>query len=809
MKTNRIIQLAAGVLLLTACTSDFYEEYVNGRVPVNLGYEVLTAEESTRTAASTTLNDATIASGDNITVKIKNNGADASAYNPYNYTAGDGGAMNPPSPKPYYPTGSTNIDILAYYPANAASNFDVAADQTTDDNYKASDLMVATVTNQAKTTSTVALAFQHKMAKLVVTATAGDGVNTIQTITLKNVKRRVTFTNTSGAVGSATTISGSTDVVLFKSGTGTSGTGAALIPAQTIEGDVLEIVTDQGTATYNVGNSGKTFNANTKYTISVTVNRTAVGATNTITWGSEASATIQPTVTKLRAVITPEGAIPGLFTINADGDQVFFSQGNLQYKASTGTWRFAENQYDYVGNGTNGNVTGSTNASINSNYSGWIDLFGWGTSGWNNGNAFYQPYSSSNATSGTYTYANGYGYGPTSGGTYTYSLTDSYANADWGVYNAISNGGNSAGLWRTLTKDEWKYVFNTRSTTSGVRYAKATVNGVSGVILLPDDWSTSYYSLASTNTVDAAYNTNSISSSDWSSKFEAHGAVFLPAAGKRSGATVSLAGLNGHYWSTTASGTNYAYFVSFRSGGVSPADGSGRCNGFSVRLVRPAWYKEASSATASDIGKIICSNGHIHTNVSDVACGGTASAMIAYVGSVPGYFDNFLAIALTDAHTTYTTYSDAQSKVDTYASNHAVTVGSTTYNTNSGSSGNSCYDVVTYSTSTASNTRTGSAVKGWRIPTVTDWRYIFAGIGGPSATSPVGVGAGTAYGNGGSLRSSINTACGNSALQSSGYWSSSELSDNTDNAWAYYFGSSYFIYNSKANDYYVRAVFAY
>ena len=302
MKTNRIIQLAAGVLLLTACTSDFYEEYVNGRVPVSLGYEVLTAEESTRTAASTTLNDATIASGDNITVKIKNNGADASAYNPYNYTAGDGGAMNPPSPKPYYPTGSTNIDILAYYPANAASNFDVAADQTSDANYKASDLMVATVTNQARTTSTVALAFQHKMAKLVVTATAGEGVNTIQTITLKNVKRRVTFTNTSGAVGEATAITG-TDVILFKSGTSTSGTGAALIPAQTITGNVLEIVTDQGTAVYNVP-AGKAFAANTKYTITVTVNRTAVGATNTITWGSGENVTINPASTTQELSIT-------------------------------------------------------------------------------------------------------------------------------------------------------------------------------------------------------------------------------------------------------------------------------------------------------------------------------------------------------------------------------------------------------------------------------------------------------------------------------------------------------------------------
>jgi hypothetical protein len=43
------------------------------------------------------------------------------------------------------------------------------------------------------------------------------------------------------------------------------------------------------------------------------------------------------------------GAISGKFTINANGDQVYFSQGNLQYQASTNTWRFAENQWNYVG----------------------------------------------------------------------------------------------------------------------------------------------------------------------------------------------------------------------------------------------------------------------------------------------------------------------------------------------------------------------------------------------------------------------------------------------------------------------------
>ena len=69
-------------------------------------------------------------------------------------------------------------------------------------------------------------------------------------------------------------------------------------------------------------------------------------------------------------VMATEGALPGKFTINAQGDQVVFSQGNLQYKASIDMWRFAKNQYDTIG---------SRNANISPAYTGWIDLFGWGS----------------------------------------------------------------------------------------------------------------------------------------------------------------------------------------------------------------------------------------------------------------------------------------------------------------------------------------------------------------------------------------------------------------------------------------------
>jgi hypothetical protein len=271
----------------------------------------------------------------------------------------------------------------------------------------------------------------------------------------------------------------------------------------------------------------------------------------------------------------PTGALNGLFTINENGDQVYFSQGNLQYQATTDTWRFAENQFDFVGNATQGNVfeggIKSNNSNISPGYSGWIDLFGWGTSGWNCGNTYYYPWDFNDSD---YTL-----YGPPGEN----NLMGDYAHSDWGVHNTISNGGNQAYLWRTLTKEEWIYVFNTRNTDSGVRYAKAEVNNVNGMILLPDDWNVMYYTLNNTNDVASSYNSNIISDAQWLI-LEQYGAVFLPVTGARQGTNVYDINV-GYYWSSSCWNNRGAYNVYISNTSFMPSDYLGRPIGLSVRLV--------------------------------------------------------------------------------------------------------------------------------------------------------------------------------------------------------------------------------
>ncbi|MBP5372138.1 MAG: T9SS type A sorting domain-containing protein [Bacteroidales bacterium] len=232
--------------------------------------------------------------------------------------------------------------------------------------------------------------------------------------------------------------------------------------------------------------------------------------------------------------IKENGAIKAAFSVGKN-KKVYFSQGNLQYQASTGTWRFAENQWNFVGKCKStqyypnqpqdtGNVfvdgVRCENENVSPTYNGWIDLFSWGTSGWESGAKAYQPYDTS-TVKGDY---------------YQGGASGNAANIDWGVYNPISNGGNEAGLWRLPTITEWEYVLTMR-TNASEKKGTATVNGVKGLILLPDEWTlpddiTFTSGLENNNFRNCTYTAD-----EWT-KMEGNGAVFLPLAGYRRGVTI-------------------------------------------------------------------------------------------------------------------------------------------------------------------------------------------------------------------------------------------------------------------------------
>lgn len=273
----------------------------------------------------------------------------------------------------------------------------------------------------------------------------------------------------------------------------------------------------------------------------------------------------------------------GRFTINGNGQQVNFSPGNLQYYKKlndNGTvderWRFAIHQYDYVGKGTSGygNVSSSDNKihkwvtrGVNHGKDHtlglhWIDLFGWGT-----------------------------GSDPLNFKTNKSSFTD------WNNYNNIIGS-----EWYTLSIAEWSYILDSR--TTNLRFLKATVNGVKGLILFPDGFAWPSHVIGSTTIYDKinikndAF-TESITTTQWTS-LENKGAVFLPTGGYRTlrggcnytgipsdeVGSISNSSTHGYYWARDAVDATNAKNLRIFGLNIATATAAEKKTGYSVRLVK-------------------------------------------------------------------------------------------------------------------------------------------------------------------------------------------------------------------------------
>lgn len=152
---------------------------------------------------------------------------------------------------------------------------------------------------------------------------------------------------------------------------------------------------------------------------------------------------------------------------------------------------------------------------------------------------------------------------------------------DWHYYPATyDDWGSHVGTgWRTLTKKEWYYILGKRAGAAAKRGA-ATVCGVHGLVLLPDNWEGDSFNKG----FDDGWSTNEYDTASWAA-MEAAGAVFLPAAGYRYGKEMNKVGERGYYWSPTRFGEHVAYglYLSKYGGGYSYGS---RSNGLCVRLVK-------------------------------------------------------------------------------------------------------------------------------------------------------------------------------------------------------------------------------
>lgn len=166
-------------------------------------------------------------------------------------------------------------------------------------------------------------------------------------------------------------------------------------------------------------------------------------------------------------------------------------------------------------------------------------------------------------------------------GTGNHPADTSISDADYPTFN---DWGSHIGYgWHTLSIDEWRYVLYDRPNASD-KCGAAVVCGVNGMILLPDDWTAETVPEFHSG-FDEGWNTNVYDTTAWA-EMEAAGAVFLPASSYRDGSQTYYVGLFGLYWSSTPSGEDKAYDVSFFAAEVLIFEGDARELGLSVRLVQ-------------------------------------------------------------------------------------------------------------------------------------------------------------------------------------------------------------------------------
>ncbi len=417
---------------------------------------------------------------------------------------------------------------------------------------------------------------------------------------------------------------------------------------------------------------------------------------------------------------------------------VTFSPGNLQYHAANDEWRFAPNQTDYIG---------EDNVNINSTYNGWIDLFGWGT-----------------------------GNNPTN------AVTDYYEYqtfVDWGV-NKIGN--YAPNTWRTLTKDEWEYIISGRANATNLM-GVAEVEGVNGLILLPDNWTCPSDVTFKSGTYDGdrciecfGYY-QKFGASEWE-KLEASGVVFLPISGARFESTILNMLDYGAYWAATDIDPGAAYDFFFTSSRVTIVNNI-RYYGQSVRLVRESNNNTDNEDTGDkpvkpDEGEDSSVNANGHEYVDLGLPSGTLWATMNIGATAAENYGNYYAWGEITTKSSYT------SSNYTYSSNPAT---------------------LPLSKDVASVSWGGD----WRMPTqeeldelLTECTWTWAvknGLNGYNVTGS----------NGNSIFLPAAGYRYNSDLKSiasSGfYWSSSICSSNSDNAYALGFNSGYIYWTTGSRDY--------
>lgn len=282
MNKKTFSAVALATLLLTACQNDEETMQTDTRVALQVTSGIQTRAFDNQWEKNDAIGIFGFTQGD----------APTQAYSNVKYvTAGGNGRFTPDGTTIYLPTDGSSLDFVAYYPYTATAMTDgVYTVNVTDQSDQSTiDLMAAGTQTVDRTDPTVTFNFEHKLSKIVFNFTAGVGMDENElvgmTVQLTNQQPKATFdvTQPDGEVVVGT--DSPTDITLLTDADGTSSEGIVL-PSANFDGMTLHLELSDGSSFFNwdLNNSkADKFEAGKKYVYDITVNRSGLGVTATIT----------------------------------------------------------------------------------------------------------------------------------------------------------------------------------------------------------------------------------------------------------------------------------------------------------------------------------------------------------------------------------------------------------------------------------------------------------------------------------------------------------------------------------------------
>lgn len=279
MKATKIISACAVLVALASCSNDLSQPTAEDtpiRIQANVGGITTKAAHNLLTS---------FGRDDAINVYItenttKNNGTSSGAsYTPMVYTH-DGSQFNATTTQ-YFPSNGNGIDVWGVYPSTVTessnTDFTIESNQTSDANYKKSDLMFASkLTNQEKG-NTINLSFSHQLSKIIVKLEKEEGVDgdlTDAEIKLTNVIKKITLNSVNGSGITLGNLSqDQDDKVELTIGTydATNGAAAIVIPQSTSSMKFKVTLANGGSYTAPMPSTTTQFEPNKEYTFILTL----------------------------------------------------------------------------------------------------------------------------------------------------------------------------------------------------------------------------------------------------------------------------------------------------------------------------------------------------------------------------------------------------------------------------------------------------------------------------------------------------------------------------------------------------------